>query len=432
MANRKVTVAIIGAGSRGLTSYGKYILNNPSDAIVVAVAEPRDFQRNEAVRRFNIPADNVFTDWKDLLSKPKLADMVIIATTDRMHTAPAIKAAELKYHILLEKPMAPTAKECTDIVNAARKNEVIFAVCHVLRYAPFYTKIKEIIRSGDLGDVCSIQHMEGVAWWHFVHSFVRGNFGNEAKSSFVLLAKCCHDIDILSWLVGKKCLNIQSFGHLKHFRRKNMPANAGPRCMDCTLADEQCPYSAKKMYFEALRKGKHCWPLAMVIDEMSEDVLAKTLRDGPYGRCVYQADNDVMDTQVVNMEFEDDITAAFTMSAFTPHGRKIRIMGSKGYLEGDDYSIRTLKFYGGKEENWDECRANELDGDVAGGHGGGDQRLMNAFIAAVRTGDESLIVTGTDETLESHLMVFAAEKSRREKRVVNMNEMYTVPKKSNL
>lgn len=424
MADKKVTVAILGAGSRGLNSYGKYILNNPDEAEVVAVAEPRDFQRNEAIRRFNIPAENVFTDWKDMLSRPKLADMVIIATTDRMHTEPAIRAAELKYHILLEKPMAPTAEECIEIVEAARKSKVAFAVCHVLRYAPFYTKIKEIIDSGDLGDICSIQHMEGVAWWHFGHSFVRGNFGNEARSSFILLAKCCHDMDILRWMVGKKCLNIQSFGHLKHFRKENMPAEAGPRCMDCPLADDKCVYSAKKLYFECLRKEQHGWPLAMVIDEMTEDVLAKALREGPYGQCVYQSDNDVLDSQIVNMEFEGDTTVAFTMSAFTPHGRKIRIMGSKGYLEGDSYSIRVLKFHGDRDENWDEHKVNELADDVAGGHGGGDQRLMNAFFTAIRTGDESLIATGTDETLESHLIVFAAEKSRLEKRIVSMDEMY--------
>ncbi|MCD4824287.1 MAG: Gfo/Idh/MocA family oxidoreductase [Phycisphaerae bacterium] len=425
MADKKVSFAIIGAGSRGLDSYGKYIQEHLDEAEVVAVAEPREFQRKEAVRRFNIPAENVFTDWKELLARPKLADAIIIATTDRMHTAPAIQAAEKKYHILLEKPMASTADECIQIVEAAKKNGVFFAVCHVLRYAPFYTKIKSIIDSGELGEICSIQHMEGIAWWHFAHSFVRGNFGNEARSSFILLAKSCHDVDILKWMVSKPCLAVQSFGHLKHFRKECKPAEAGPRCMDCPLADGKCPYSAKTLYFGNLRKAEHGWPLAMVIDEMTEDALEKALREGPYGRCVYQSDNDVVDTQTVNMEFEDNITVDFTMSAFTPHGRKIRIMGSKGYLEGDDQVIRMLKFHGERDEDWVSYDVNKLATDITGGHGGGDQRLMNAFITAIRTDDESLLSTGPDETLESHLMVFAAEKARLENRIVTMDEMYT-------
>ncbi len=420
MSSKITTVAIIGAGCRGLTTYARYIKDHPDEAKLVAVAEPRDFFRNEAVSQHSIIPENVFTDWQDMLARAKLADVMIIATTERLHTGPAVMAAEKGYHILLEKPMASTPEECIQIVDAAKKHNIKLAVAHVLRYAPFYVKVKQIIDAGQIGDLCSIQHMEGIAWWHHAHSFVRGNFGNESRSSSLLLAKSCHDIDILRWWVGKPCVNVQSFGHLKHFRKECQPAGATSRCMDCPLADDGCPYSAKKFYFEKL-KGDFAWPLAMVIDKPDEAALDKALREGPYGRCVYECDNDVMDSQVVNMEFEDAITASFTLSAFTPPGRKVRVMGSKGYLEGDDRIIRVLDF---QTKEWTEYDVNALATDITGGHGGGDNALMRALFVAVSNNDPAAIRTGPDATLDSHLVVFAAETSRKEGRVVNMKEMY--------
>ena len=417
----RTKVAIIGTGARGLYSYGEFIRKNPEKAEVVAVAEPREYFRNEMVCRHNIRPENVFTDWKQLLDAPKVADVVIIASTDRLHTEPAILAAEKGYHILLEKPMAPTASECIEIINAVQKKGVIFAVCHVLRYAPFFKTIKDIIESGKIGELCSIQHMEGVGWWHFPHSFVRGNFGNEEKSSFILLAKCCHDIDLLRWWVDKPCIKVSSFGHLKHFRKENHPKNAADKCIDCALADNSCPYSAKKFYFEKLHMGLHQWPLDMVINEMTEDALNKALKNGPYGKCAYLCDNDVMDTQIVNMDFENDILVSMIVSAFTPIGRRIRVMGTKGYLEGDEETIRTLDFQSGK---WSEIQANTLAVDITGGHGGGDGCMMDAFLNAVRNNDRSLITTGPEVSLESHLIAFAAEKARKENRIVSLAEFY--------
>jgi len=426
MAERKITFAIIGAGSRGLDAFGEFIRQHPELAKVVAVAEPRETFRNRAISQHNIRKENVFTDWRELLAGPKLADAVIISTTDRLHREPAIIAAGKKYHILLEKPMAPTPEECLEIYDAVRANNILFAVCHVLRHAPYFEKIKQIIDDGVLGELCTIQHIEGVGWWHQAHSFVRGNFGNESRSSFMLLAKSCHDIDILSWWVGEKCVSVSSFGHLKHFRAENKPASATARCMDCPLADGVCPYSAKKFYFDKLHMGHHGWPLNMVIQEFKDDVLEHALREGPYGKCVYQCDNDVVDHQVVNLNFENKITVNFTMTAFTPPGRKTRIMGSHGYLEGDEQKIRILNF---ATEQWTEYDVNKLAGDITGGHGGGDQQLMNAFINALRSGNPNFIRTGPEVTLESHLIVFAAEKARRENRVVNLDEMYQMKKR---
>ncbi|MFH1614083.1 MAG: Gfo/Idh/MocA family oxidoreductase [Planctomycetota bacterium] len=422
MINKKVSLAVIGAGGRGLRAYGQYVQEHHRDAQIVAVAEPRDFYRSETAKLHNIPEKNIFTSWEHLLSCPKLADAVIISTPDRLHKDPAIAAAEKGYHILLEKPMSPTAKDCIEIVEAAKKNNVILAVCHVMRYTPFYKKVKEIIDSGKLGEIACIQHLEGVAWWHYVHSYVRGEWRNTQESSFMLLAKSCHDIDMIRWyLDGKRCLRVASFGHLKHFRKEHKPAQAASRCMNCPLADDDCPYSAKKFYFGRLRGGNTGWPLPKVIHEFTEDALEKALREGPWGRCVYECDNDVVDHQVVSMEFEDKITADFTMTTFTPYGRRIRLMGTKGYLEGDEQIIKVLDFV---TEKWFKYEVNKSPLDITGGHGGGDQGLMEAFIEAIRHEDTEDIKTGPDETLESHLIVFAAERARLEGRVVSLDEMY--------
>lgn len=421
--NEPPTIAIIGAGSRGIDAYGNYITKNPTKGRVVAVAEPRAFQRAEMSRIHGIPEDKQFSDWRDLLAQPRLADVVIISTTDRLHTEPALAAAAKGYHILLEKPMAPSLEECQAIAGAVKKAGVMLAVCHVLRYAPFYTKVKEIIDSGAIGDLCSIQHFEGVGWWHFAHSFVRGNFRNEATSSFVLLAKCCHDVDILRWWVGQPCKRVSSFGHLKHFRPDAAPSHAAKRCMECKLADSVCPYSAKKFYFTRLKEMPFSWPLNVVIEKPDEAELEKALRTGPYGRCVYHCDNDVIDTQTVNFDFAEGITASMTMSAFSPIGRKVRIMGTRGYLEGDDHWIKVLDY---ASETWTEIEANKLASDLNDGHGGGDPSMMNAFLSAVASGNGNGIQTGSDISVESHLMVFAAEKARRENRVVEMSEFAAV------
>ncbi len=414
MEEKPITLAIIGAGSRGMGAYGRYCLEHPDEVRIVAVAEPREHNRMEMAKSHNIPSKNVFSNWKEMLSRPKLADAVVIATMETMHKEIAIRSAELGYHILLEKPMAPDVEGCKAIVEAVKKYNVILMVCHVLRYSGYFAKIKEIIDSGRIGDVVNIQHMEGVGWWHQPHSFVRGNFRNTRESSFMLLAKCCHDIDLIHWWIGRKCIRVASFGDLKHFRAENKPPQSADRCLDCPLADDNCPYSAKKFYFEKLRNGEHHWPLSMVVKEFTEEALTKALREGPYGRCVYACDNDVVDHQVVIMEYEDRISATLTMCAFTPHGRFTRVMGTKGYIDGEEGKIRILDFNSGEWE--------EIEVETGDGHSGGDEGLMRAFIKAIKTGNEKYSLTGPDATLESHLIVFAAERARLEKRVVEMKE----------
>ena len=413
---KPATVAIVGAGSRGQT-YADFIHRNPDLGKVVAVAEPREFQRKKLVKLHNIPSENVFPGWAELSIHEKIADVVIIATQDQMHTQPAIVFAEKGYHILLEKPMAPTAKECKQITMAVEKNIIIFGVCHVLRYTPFTVTLKEIINSGAIGDIVSIQHLEPVGYWHQAHSFVRGNWRNTSESNFMLLAKSCHDLDWISYIMGKRCNNVASFGSLKHFRKEEKPDNAGPRCLDCDY-EPNCPYSAKKVYLRLAEKGEKNWPLDVLSDDVSPEGILKALQTGPYGRCVYECDNDVVDTQVVIMDFDGGSTATFTMTAFAEMAfRKTRIFGTRGEIYGDGVNIQIYDFLTDKKETIDTSTKVH---PMLTGHGGGDDGLMYSFLTAVNEQNPDKILSGAQNSLDSHLMVFAAEKSRINNQVITL------------
>ena len=408
-----VKLAVIGAGSRGC-SYASYAQFHPEQLQIVAVAEPDDFRRNRMGELYNIPEEMRFSGYEEFITRPRMCDAVIISTQDHMHEIPAIACAELGYHILLEKPMAPTADACRRIVSAVKKAGVMLAVCHVLRYTSYTAAIQKLIRDGEIGEIVSIQHLEPVGYWHQAHSFVRGNWRNEAESSFMLLAKCCHDVDWLRGVMGKKCKQIHSFGSIRHFRASEKPAGAADRCVNCPETIESfCPYSAKKIYFrDRLCKGHDKWPVDVLTPVVNKDTLDEALKNGPYGRCVYACDNDVVDNQVVNMSFEDGSTAQMLMTAFNFNsGRITSIFGTLGELKTDGRYVTVRRFLDDSERVIDTDADN--DGGILTGHGGGDYGLMKNFVSAVANNDQSLILTGIDETLESHLMVFAAEESRR-------------------
>jgi predicted dehydrogenase len=421
MNNKQVTFAVIGAGNRGIEAYGRFIEEHPHLARVTAVAEPLEGRRKNAARLHDIPAGNVFKDWRQLAEKPKIADAVFITTSDSDHREPAIAFANKGYHILLEKPMAPRLKDCYEIAKAAEDNKIRLVIGHVLRYAPYYMKVKEIIEEGVLGDICSINHTEGVGWLHQAHSYVRGNWNNTEKSSFMLLAKSCHDIDLITWWLGRQCRKVSSFGSLKHFNAANKPDLAAQYCMDCPLQDEGCLYSAKKFYFGHLQNGNHDWPVSVLLDEFTPEALEEKLRTSDYGRCVYASDNDVVDHQVVAMDYDEDITVTFTMTAFAPEGRRTVIHGTKGCLEGDGKTIRILDY---ETNSWTRIPINKLDDNLLEGHGGGDYGIMMSFLKSLANDDPSEIKTGCFETLQSHLITFAAEQSRLEGRTIDIESFY--------
>jgi len=407
----KVKLAIVGAGSRGIDSYAPHINEGPYNVEVVAVAEPRKIWREKAVSQLNIPKENIFLSWKELAEQPRLADGVLITTQDSMHVGPAIALMQKGYHVMLEKPMATTEADCRAIIAAQQENDCMLAVCHVMRYSRYSQAIKSLISDGVIGDIKCIQHIEPVGYWHIAHSYVRGNWRREAESCPMLLAKSCHDLDILRYWVGQQCLRVSSFGHLSHFSKQNQPEGAADRCLDCPARIEsQCPYSAAKIYLRD-RNGNTGWPNNILSNDTSTDGITEALRSGPYGRCVYACDNDVVDHQVINMDFEGGCTAAFTMCGFTMSGaRETWIMGTRGQLQGNMQEIIHMDFLTDKETviPIDETGNAEL----ATGHAGDATVLLN-FIAAIAEGNPAIIKTTPEVSLESHLIAFAAERARR-------------------
>ncbi|HBG28024.1 MAG: oxidoreductase [Planctomycetes bacterium GWF2_41_51] len=411
---KKLEVVIVGAGQRG-RGYARYAIEHPDKVVIKAIAEPHDFYRNALAKEHNITSARLFRDWKEVAARSKFADAVVIATQDKMHTEPAIAFSNLGYDILLEKPMAPSESECNQIVETVKKNHTLLAVSHVLRYAPYTQKLKKIIHSGRIGDVISIQRLEPVGYWHHAHSYVRGNWRKELNSTFMLMAKSCHDLDWIRYFAEASCKKISSFGNLKHFKKENKPDGASDRCVNCKV-ESNCPYSAKKIYLGMYKSGHIDWPVSYITTDISTSGIEQALRNGDYGKCVYECDNDVVDHQVVNMEFANAVTASFTMTAFTPFGdRKTTIFGTRGQISYDGSKMQIYDFLTDKTET---LKSDSLPSGIFSGHNGGDNGLMQHFVDAAITRDADKILSGPDETLETHLMVFAAEKSRRTGQVV--------------
>ncbi len=409
--NIPVSVLVVGAGARG-TVYSQYALENPDEVNIVAVCEPRENYRTKFVESHNITPENVYSDWREVLDKGKIADAVYICIQDDYHAEPCIKFAKLKYSILLEKPMAVTERECEEIVQAVKENDVIFGVCHVLRYTQYTRSLKKILASGAIGEIMNIQHLEPVGYWHHAHSFVRGNWRRDDEVAFMLMAKSCHDIDWLCHVMDKKIKAVSSFGGLSHFKAENKPDGASDNCFTCDV-EETCPYSAQKIYFGDAENRRKCPPHFLdVISHYSDDELRlKDVKNGPYARCVYACDNNVVDQQVVNLMFEGGATATHTMMAFTEYcDRKTRIFGTHGRIEGDGEYIKVYDFLT-DTETVHNVAAYDVMASMKG-HGGGDYFLIQNFTAAVANRDQSMILTGPDQSLETHKAVFAAEEAR--------------------
>lgn len=454
-----IQAILIGAGHRGAEVYARYALKYPEELQIVAVAEPIAERRIRFSNLHRIPPERQFISWEQLLSRPRMASAALICTQDQMHTAPTIAALKAGYHVLLEKPMATTLEDCCRLVTIAEQTGRLLQVCHVLRYTPHFRLMKEIIQSGELGEIVTVDHRENVSWWHMAHSYVRGNWRKRAESAPMILAKCCHDLDILIWLLGRCCESLSSVGGLIHFRPENAPAGAPERCLDGCPAAEQCSFYAPFIYkrlipfwrsvqeslspsyarwairsylcspnafsrlawlIPPLREISEYrkWPRNVITADPTEEGLMAALASGPYGRCVYHCDNDIVDHQVVSMRFEGGISVTLTMHGHSNlEGRTTRIQGTRAELQA----------YFGLVGGWVEVRwhrtgqrrrynTNVLFG---GGHGGGDYGVLQAFISTLQRGEENSLTTA-HQALESHLMAFAADLARRESRVVPM------------
>lgn len=407
--DKPVTAIVLGAGSRGNT-YANYGIQFPDQLDIVGVAEPIRLRKERFAKKHAIPAENCFDTWEQVFTRPKFADAIIISTPDDVHYKPCMKALEMGYDILLEKPISPSEQECRDILKMSKKTGRIVAVCHVLRYAPYFVKMRELIKDGAIGEVVSVQHFEPIEHMHMAHSYVRGNWHNSVKTTPILLAKSCHDLDIIKWVVNKPSKQITAMGNLKWFKKENAPHNSAERCIDCKVAKD-CPYDAVRYYHDR-RQRNYVFDLPEDKTQQGTFIMEQ-LRTTNYGRCVYRMENDQPDHYISNILFGDDVTASFSMEAFTSyHGRRTRIMGSMGDMVGDMDELVVTDFKSGKSITL-VPKAEDVGDYKNSGHGGGDWLLVRDFVQAVGQQNPDILTSTIEESIESHLMGFMAEKSRK-------------------
>ena len=411
---KPVNTLLLGAGSRGTGTYAAYARQNPAMLKITAIAEPNAARREKIAVEHRIPAEHVFASWEGAFAKlPAGLDAVIIATQDQMHLEPIMAAIKHNLHILCEKPIVPRLEECHKIESTAAAYSKVFMIAHVLKYTAFFSKIKELLSSGKIGRLIGIDLIEHVGHIHFSHSFVRGNWRNLDVSSPMILAKSCHDMDILHWLAASSCESLHSYGDLHYFKKENAPQGAPPRCLDGCPHMGDCPYFAPKIYLTNYTG----WPVDVIATDLSFEGRLTALEKGPYGRCVFQCDNDVVDHQTVSMRFANGVTANFTMTGFSMEiHRSVSLFGTAGEINGD-MEANTIKISDFSSTNTEII---EL-GQQMGGHSGGDSRFITDFVNMVRdgTGDSRNMI---QYSFESHYMAFAAEQSRLEGKPIRLEE----------
>ena len=417
---KAITVVTIGGGNRG-TVYGTYAANNPDEMKIIGVAEPDQYRNEKYATQHKIEPQNRFNTWEEIFERPKFADAVIISTPDNLHFAPCMKALEMGYDVLLEKPIAPTEKECRAILAMAKKTGRIVAVCHVLRYAPYFVKMRELITKGAIGEVVSVQHLEPIEHLHMAHSYVRGNWHNSKTTTPIILAKSCHDLDIVRWVIDKPSQRIVAMGNLKWFRSENAPKGSTARCTDGCAVEKECPYSAIRHYHDERKRLSYLdIPLKNISKEEQGKLILAKLKTSNYGRCVYQMENDQPDHYVTSIQFADGVTASLSMEAFTSYaGRRTRIMGAMGDLVGDMNELVYTDFKTGKKTTF-VPKAVDVEGYKNAGHGGGDMLMVKDFVQAVATQNPSLLSSDISVSIESHVMGFMAEKSRKSNKMVDI------------
>jgi predicted dehydrogenase len=452
---KPIDAILIGAGNRGAQVYARYGLRFPERLRFTAVAEPDPVRRAEFSQAHGIQSENCYESWERLLERGQLAKTALVCTQDNQHTQPTLAALKAGYHVLLEKPMATSEGECRQLVQSSELAERQLHICHVLRYTRHFQKLREVIQSGALGQLIHVTHSENLAWWHMAHSYVRGNWRRSDETSPMILAKCCHDFDILLWLLDRHCLELSSSGSLAHFQPENAPKGSALRCLDCTV-NRSCPYDAAHIYlqmrpfwesFAATATGINRlaakawlktpglfqaasrvypklklvseyrdWPLNVLTPDPTPENITAALSSGPYGRCVYRCDNDVVDHQVVKMQFEDQITVTLIMNGFSHYEHRFtRIEGSGGTLQAEFGTggawIKVEEHRTGRRTIYDTSSRDSY------GHGGGDDGLMDSFLRSLSGSHEQALTTAR-RALESHLMAFAAERARLEKQVL--------------
>lgn len=428
--SKQITAILVGAGHRALL-YSLYALEHPEDFKIVGVADPDPIRRRKAAQMHGFGEDMCFESAQDLAQQPKLADAVINGTMDTQHIPTSIPLLRRGYDMLLEKPFAVNEEEMWQLQQVAQETGRRVMICHVLRYAPFYAAIKERLLAGEIGDIINIQATEHVSYHHLAVSFVRGKWGNEETCGTpMLLAKCCHDMDLIMWLMsGVSPSQICSFGSDFQFDPAKKPAGAGKRCLvDCQV-EAQCPYSAKKHYIDHPdRWGFYVWDCLEHLENPTiEDKIESLKTNNIHGRCVWDCEHTVVDHQSVLVNFENGATATLNMigGASKPE-RNLHILGTRGEIKGvfDDSVFTIRRMDPADELGWQEEVVDlKIGGDksgMTGSHGGGDLRLVEDFVRVLQGQTPSISCTSINDSINGHLAVFRAEQSRKTGTVVTI------------
>lgn len=411
---------LIGAGQRGQEAIGAFALQHPDSLKFIAVAEPNEGRRNQFANAHDIPLENRFENWEAILAQPRMAELCFNTTMDKTHRDSALAALEAGYHLFLEKPMADEPQGCVTIADKARETGRLLQICHPLRFSPFYTKVRELLDEGKIGRILAISMVENVAFWHYAHSYVRGNWRRADESGPTILTKCCHDMDVATWLTNSRVRHVSSHGSLRYFHEGNAPEGAPARCTDGCPVEKTCPFFAPAFYLQAAGRD---WPLTKGPVPRGTTARMEALRTGDYGRCVYRCDNSVVDHQAVIAEFENDVILNFSLYANTTSCyRTIRIIGTEGELNGvaEKREIRISRFsHGFSDEAIHEIHQSPVGG---GAHGGGDHGVIANFLRLHGEKDFNTMGKSLDIAVEGHLLAFAAEKARLENRTLSMAE----------
>jgi predicted dehydrogenase len=426
-----VSAIIVGAGNRALT-YASYALDHPDELEIVGVADPNDTRRRKVAERYDLSSRQCFRTAEEVAEQPKFADAVINGTMDHQHVPTSIPLLEAGYHILLEKPFATSEEEMWELLEAVNRYDQKVLICHVLRYTLFYSAIRQRILAGKIGDVIHIETTEHLSYHHMAAAYIRGKWANrKVVKSSLLMAKCCHDLDIITWMKsGISPSSVASFGSNMQFRPENAPEGAGSRCLvDCEV-ESTCMYSARKHYIDhPERWGFYVWQSLEDIENPSLERKIEELKreDNPFGRCVWERENDVVDHQVVIIEFEDGSTATHNMIGGTSRpSRSIHITGTEGEIEGtfeDNEFVVRHKDPRPNREYSEEKVLFDIDGDMHGAfgeHGGGDPRLVEDFVRVLRGEDISISTTSIEDSVYGHLIGFRADRSMQEHRVLDV------------
>ncbi len=425
---KPVTAVIVGAGHRSMT-YARYALTHPDRLRIVGVADPDEERRRAAQRLYGLPESMLFESAEELAAHGRLADAVINGTMDRDHVPTSLPLLDAGYDMLLEKPFAVSEEEVRTLADAALRYNRKVMICHVLRYAPFYAEIHR--RLPLLGKIQGIETTEHVSHHHMLVGFVRGKWRNTALAGHhsMLLAKCCHDIDLIMWMKsGIAPVRVASFGGMQQFRPENAPAGAGERCLvDCPPeVESSCPFSARKQYLEHPQRWSfYVWSDLESAENPTPEQKAALLRTSDYGRCAYKTDCETVDNQTVIIQFADGSIASHNMLSGTPvPQRTIHITGERGEITGraDDarFTIRLLDPHSPAEYTEETVDVNALSGDtsgVRGGHGGGDERLTADFVSLLSGDPPSESCTSLQDSVAGHLTVFRADRSMETGRV---------------